>query len=142
MNEAVERVRKVRRLPQRFGVVDERLVSDGYLRRLPAEAVSLYVFLCVVANREGRSWYSDGRIVQRVRLSSLAGARRQLVEAGLIAWERPVYTLLEVPDAQQQGCAEEPAVQQEQAAESLQGYASSGEVSEIVSAFRGRMNWG
>ena len=96
MNQAGETIRNVRKLPQRYGIIDQRIVSDGYLKRLPAEAVSLYVFLCVVADRAGRSWYSDGRLVQQIRTASLAGARRQLVDAGLIAWESPVYTVLEV----------------------------------------------
>jgi hypothetical protein len=99
MNQADQPVRNVRKLPQRYGIIDQRIVSEGHLKVLPAEAVSLYVFLCVVADRSGRSWYSDGRIVQQIRLSSLAGARRQLAEAGLIVWEPPVYTVLEVREA-------------------------------------------
>lgn len=132
MDEAVERVRKVRSVPKRFGMIDERVVSEGYLRRLCAEAVSLYVFLCVVANREGRSWYSDGRLVQMVRLSSLAGARRQLVEAGLIRWERPVYTVCDVPEAAQEGPTPERAVEAERAA-------TKEEVAEVMEAIRRKL---
>jgi len=98
MNQAVETPRSARRLPRRYGVIDQRIVSEGYLKSLPSEAVSLYVFLCVVADRAGRSWYSDGRLVKSVRLASLADARRCLVEAKLIVWEPPVYTVLEVPE--------------------------------------------
>lgn len=98
MNQAVETSRGVRRLPRRYGIIDQRIVSEGYLKRLTAEAVSLYVFLCVVADRSGRSWYSDGRLVKSVRLASLADARRCLVETKLISWDPPVYTVLEVPE--------------------------------------------
>jgi len=98
VNQAVETPRNVRRLPRRYGVIDQRIVSEGYLKSLPAEAVSLYVFLCVVADRTGRSWYSDGRLVTLIRTASLADARRALVEAGLVSWEPPVYTVLEVAE--------------------------------------------
>lgn len=98
MNQAVETARGVRRLPRRYGVIDQRIVSDGYLKSLPAEAVSLYVFLCVVADRTGRSWYSDGRLVKLIRAASLADARRALVETGLVSWDPPVYTVLEVAE--------------------------------------------
>ena len=97
MNQAAKTVRGARKLPVRYGIIDQRIVSEGYLKSLPSEAVSLYVFLCVVSDRAGRSWYSDGRVVQQIRLSGLAGARRQLMDAGLIDWEPPVYTVLEVP---------------------------------------------
>jgi len=98
MKNTVETSRGVRRLPRRYGVIDQRIVSEGYLKRLTAEAVSLYVFLCVVADRSGRSWYSDGRLVKSVRLASLADARRCLIDAKLIVWEPPVYTVLAVPE--------------------------------------------
>jgi len=88
-----------RTLPQRYGFIDERLLSQGYLKRLSSEAVLLYVFLCIVADRRGRSWYSDGKLVSQVRLRGLGGARLQLIEAGLISYDAPVYTVLTVPDA-------------------------------------------
>lgn len=139
MNKAVERVRSARKLPRRYGVVDERLVSDGYLKRLPAEAVSLYVFLCVVGNREGRSWYSDGRIVQMVRLSSLAGARRQLIEAGLISWEPPVYTVVDVPQPEVNGDCVRSVVT---TGDSSEPVATKAQAAAAADAIRRKMGWG
>jgi hypothetical protein len=138
MNQAVETTRSVRKLPVRYGVIDQRIVNEGYLRKLPAEAVSLYVFLCVVADRAGRSWYSDGRLVQQIRLSSLAGARRQLMDVGLIVWESPVYTVLEVPEAV---VAQVYVAEPEVSAATAERPATADEVTRLTDAFRNRMGW-
>jgi hypothetical protein len=139
MNQAVETVRSARKLPQRYGIIDQRIVSEGYLKRLPAEVVSLYVFLCVVADRAGRSWYSDGRLVQQIRTASLASARRQLVEAGLIAWEPPVYTVLEVsPIAAPVEAVSSSVVQPPVEAERP---ATAEEITRLNEVFRKRMGW-
>lgn len=115
MNKAVETVRGARRLPRRYGIIDQRIVSEGYLKSLPSEAVSLYVFLCVVADRAGRSWYSDGRLITLIRTASLANARRALIEAKLIRWEPPVYTVLEAPEPVQAVTTAEPEVDEKPA---------------------------
>jgi hypothetical protein len=138
MNQAVGTVRSVRKLPQRYGIIDQGIVSEGYLKRLPAEAVSLYVFLCVVADRAGRSWYSDGRVVQQIRLSSLAGARRQLAEAGLIVWEPPVYTVLELPKAVIQ--AEYVPIKKVSEV-TMERPATAEEITQLNDEFRERMGW-
>ena len=135
MNQAVERARSARKLPWRYGVIDQRIVSEGYLKKLPAEAVSLYVFLCVVADRSGRSWYSDGRLVQQVRLSSLGGARRRLIDAGLISWDAPVYSVLDVPAAIKACDSPIPEVI------SNERPATAEEVAQINEAFRRKMGW-
>jgi len=139
MDQAVETGRGRRKLPRRYGIIDQRIVSEGYLKRLPAEAVSLYVFLCVVGDRAGRSWYSDGRLVQQIRMSSLAGARRYLVEAGLIAWEAPVYTVLEVPDVV--AVKPEGAAVREAPPAETERPATAEEVKRMTEEFRKRMGW-
>ena len=55
--------------PAGFGWVDARLVRDGWLETMPAEAVAVYLFLCLVANRQGISWYRRDRIRQALALS-------------------------------------------------------------------------
>ena len=141
MNQAVETVRSTRKLPRRYGIIDQRIVSDGYLKQLPAEAVSLYVFLCVVADRTGRSWYSDGRLVQQIRTASLAGARRHLVEAGLIAWEPPVYTVLEVPQAGAVKPEHAPVSKVSASAAETERPATAEEIKRLNDEFRKRMGW-
>ncbi len=97
MNNANELSRSARVLPRRYGVIDQCLVDAGYFKKLSSEALCLYVFLCVVADRRGRSWYSDSRLLQLVRLTCVNSTRTALVESGLIAWDAPVYSVLNVP---------------------------------------------
>ena len=97
MNNANELSRSARVLPRRYGVIDQCLVDAGYFKKLSSEALCLYVFLCVVADRRGRSWYSDSRLLQLVRLTCVNSTRTALVESGLIGWDAPVYSVLNVP---------------------------------------------
>lgn len=97
MNNTSEIKRSARVLPSRYGVIDQRLINEGYLKKITPEALCLYVFLCVVADRRGRSWYSDSRLQQQVRVNFIDDARNSLLELGLIAWEAPVYSVLNIP---------------------------------------------
>jgi hypothetical protein len=89
---------RVRRA-ERFGWVDQELLLGGYLGRLSAPSQGLYLFLCLAANREGVSWYSDLRLRELTRLSAAAleSARRELVDADLVAFASPYYQVLSLP---------------------------------------------
>jgi hypothetical protein len=51
-----------------FGWVDARILKDGWLAALSAEAVSVYLFLCLVANPQGISWYRRDRMREALNL--------------------------------------------------------------------------
>jgi hypothetical protein len=89
----------VRHIRGGFSWIDRRFVRDEWIDRLSVEESALYFFLAAVADKDGLSFYSDGRIATTLRLDHqrLAGARARLVELGLIAWEKPLYQVLEVP---------------------------------------------
>ena len=95
-----KRLRDARRsrkpLPRGFGWVDHRLLRDGYLGQCRPEALALYVLLVCAADGQGLSYYSDARIAQLLALApqALSQARRQLMELGLIAYQKPLYQLL------------------------------------------------
>ena len=90
-----ERVRKV---PQQFGFVDHRLVRDGHIDRLGSRASALYLFLVTVGDRAGLSYYGDQSIQKRLDLSDaeLIEARNTLIQTGLIAYESPLYQVLDL----------------------------------------------
>lgn len=69
-----DRVRALRGVA--FGWLDARLLRDGWLRALPLEALSTYVFLCVAADREGVSYYRRARLGEELGLDE-----RQVVRA-------------------------------------------------------------
>jgi hypothetical protein len=54
------------------------------------------VLLVCAADAQGLSYYSDARIAQVLALApqALSQARRQLIELGLIAYQKPLYQLL------------------------------------------------
>jgi hypothetical protein len=96
-----ERVRKV---PPQFSWIDHRLVQENYFVRCDHPAWALYLFLTSVADAEGLSYYSDASLVQRLKMDPvvLSASRRQLVQAGLIAYQKPFYQVLSLDSAQAQ----------------------------------------
>jgi len=94
-----ERVRKV---PPQFSWIDHRLVQENYFVRCDHPAWALYLFLTSVADAEGLSYYSDASLVQRLKMDPvvLSASRRQLVQAGLIAYQKPFYQVLSLDSAQ------------------------------------------
>ncbi len=87
---------RVRRIPPGFGWVDHRLVRHKHISRCGPEALALYLLLITVGDAEGLSYYSDGKAAKLIQVSreALARAREELVEAGLIAYQRPLYQVL------------------------------------------------
>ena len=87
---------RVRRVPRQFSWVDQRLVREHYIERCSHPAAALYLFLVTVGDAKGISYYADTSIMQRLcmDLSALHQARDNLVRAGLIAWEKPLYQVL------------------------------------------------
>ena len=95
---------RLRRPPKQFSWVDQRLVRDRHICRVDPVALALYLFLVTVSDAQGLSFYSDRSIAKLLSLSQpeLVLARRQLIEAGLVAYEKPVYQVLSLdrPDAE------------------------------------------
>ena len=87
---------RLRQLPRQFSWIDQRLVQHHYLPRLSHRACALYLFLVVVGDERGLSFYSDTRIGRHLRVSDdeLARARAELVALRLIAYTRPLYQVL------------------------------------------------
>ena len=87
---------RLRRVPQQFSLVDQRLVRDNYLRGLSAESLALYLFLVTVSDAQGLSYYSDAAIAQHLGCicATLERSRMQLCKASLIAYQRPLYQVL------------------------------------------------
>ena len=87
---------RVRKVPRQFSWIDHRLVHDRHIERVSHRAAALYLFLVTVADAAGLSYYSDRSICQRLAMdpSILHQARANLIEAGLIAWQIPLYQVL------------------------------------------------
>jgi hypothetical protein len=89
---------RLRQLPRQFSWVDQRLVRDHLLERCPAPAWGLYLLLIAAGDAQGLSYYSDASIQRRLSLSitELTQARTQLQQQGFIAFEAPLYQVLDL----------------------------------------------
>jgi hypothetical protein len=98
------------RTPQgRFGWLEDRLLHEGWLAELGADAVSVLVLLALAADRGGASFFSRARMQSALRLDDvrLERALARLLELHLVAhrpW-RPglrdgVWQLLPLPRPQ------------------------------------------
>lgn len=87
-----------RRVPPQFSWVDHRLVRDGHVQGRSAPALALYLFLITVADADGLSWYSDTALGRQLSCGAaeLQGARTELQQAGLIAYRKPLYQVLDL----------------------------------------------
>ena len=78
--------------------LDRRFLRE-HANHLSREAVSLYLFLCGVADRHGVSFYGDDTLVTRLRLTKpvLEQAREELLARDLIAHQLPLIQVLSLP---------------------------------------------
>jgi len=96
MEKRVLNPERLRKVPPQFSWIDHRLVQDNYFVRCDHSAWALYLFLTSVADAQGLSYYSDASLRRRLNLDllGLSASRRQLIQAGLIAYEKPLYQVL------------------------------------------------
>jgi hypothetical protein len=87
-----------RRVPPQFSWVDHRLVRDGHVQGRSAPALALYLFLVAVGDADGLSWYSEEALCRQLSCgpTELQGARTELQQAGLIAYRKPLYQVLDL----------------------------------------------
>jgi hypothetical protein len=96
MKKRVLNPERLRKVPPQFSWIDHRLVQENYFVRCDHSGWALYLFLTSVADAQGLSYYSDASLLRRLKMDPLAlsASRQQLVQAGLIAYERPFYQVL------------------------------------------------
>ncbi len=89
---------RIRKVPGQFSWIDHRLVRDRYIEKCSHQAAALYLFLVTVSDVKGLSFYSDVSLMQHLAMDSvtLQQARVNLIQADLIAYERPLYQVLDL----------------------------------------------
>ena len=87
---------RIRKVPNHFSWIDHRLVQDRHIENCSHAAAALYLFLVTVGDAKGLSYYGDKSIIKHLgmNLSELQNARANLINIGLIAWQRPLYQVL------------------------------------------------
>ena len=88
---------RLRTVPHQFSWIDQRLVREGHIARCGGtQALALYLLLVTVADSQGLSFYSDKTAARLLCISEaeLRQAKLGLLQAGLIAYEAPLYQVL------------------------------------------------
>ena len=90
---------RIRKIEGSFSWIDHRFVTGGFLHDLSMIEILLYLFLVVVSDRNGLSFYHDDRIASllKIDLPALGKAREGLVRRSLLTYEFPLYQILSLP---------------------------------------------
>jgi hypothetical protein len=93
-------------MPARFSWVDQRAL-DRLQSVDNGHAYGLYLILLMLADRHGVSYYSDKSLSRRLRLDimELRHVRRQLIDAGLLAYRSPFYQVKDLQESTAPPCA-------------------------------------
>ena len=82
-----------------FAFIEHRFLRDGFWSSLSQHECLLYVFLVLVADRNGLSYYGYDKICTLLRftLDDYLAARNGLIEKDLIAFDGHLFQVLSLP---------------------------------------------
>lgn len=90
---------RVRKITGSFAFLEHRFLRDGFWATLSHHALLLYIFLVLVADRSGLSYYSFDKICTLLQLSldEYLAARNTLIQQDLIAFDGHLFQVLSLP---------------------------------------------
>jgi hypothetical protein len=90
---------RIRRITAGFSFIPHRFVGDGFLSSLHQKELLLYLFLVIVSDRHGLSFYSYDAICSllQLELDQYIAARDALIDKNLIAFDGTLFQVLELP---------------------------------------------
>ena len=90
---------RVRCIDGGFSFIPHRFLTQGFLASLGQKEFLLYLFLILVADRHGLSFYSYDRICSLLHISvdEYVAARDSLINKDLIAFDGILFQVLELP---------------------------------------------
>ncbi|HDZ24653.1 MAG: hypothetical protein DRI65_18440 [Chloroflexota bacterium] len=91
---------RVRKINGSFAFIEHRFLRDGFWSSLDHHELVLYLFLVMVGDRNGISFYCYDRICTLLRISvdDYILARNALIEKDLIAFDGRVFQVLSLPE--------------------------------------------
>ncbi len=103
---------RVRTIKGGFSFIPHRFVTDGFLESLNAPELLLYLFLVVVSDRYGLSFYSGDSICSLLQMTSVNYqiARQGLIEKDLIDFNGTLFQVLDLPASSGQRLSVDPAI--------------------------------
>ena len=91
---------RIRSICGSFSWIDHRFLRQGFDQGLTRVEKLLYFVLVAVSNRDGVSFYSNERLAEILEIQhahELTGARSELIDRDLIAFEHGIYQVLDLP---------------------------------------------
>ena len=90
---------RVRRIDGGFSFIPHRFLADGFLSSLSQKEILLYVFLTLVSDRHGLSFYSYDSICSLLQITAdqYVDARNALIKKDLIAFDGTLFQVLDLP---------------------------------------------
>jgi hypothetical protein len=90
---------RIRRINGGFSFIPHRFLTDGFLSSLSQEELLLYLFLVLVSDRHGLSFYSYDAICSLLQFSldGYIEARDGLMEKDLIAFDGTIFQVFDLP---------------------------------------------
>jgi hypothetical protein len=97
---------RIRRIEGGFSFIPHRFLTDGFLASMEQIEILLYLFLSLVSDRHGLSFYSYDAICSflHLPLEKLYEATDGLIEKDLIAFDGTIYQVLDLPVKSVQSC--------------------------------------
>ncbi len=91
---------RVRKINGTFAFVEHRFLRDGFFQTLSHLEMVLYLFLVLVSNRDGMSYYAYDKICVLLKISvdDYIIARNALIEKDLIAFDGYLFQVLSLPE--------------------------------------------
>jgi len=91
---------RLRKINGSFAFIEHRFLRDGFFASLNHHELLLYVFLIIVGDRRGMSFYSYDKIctLLRVSVDEYIAARNSLIEKDLIAFDGRFFQVLSLPE--------------------------------------------
>jgi hypothetical protein len=90
---------RLRKITGSFAFIEHRFLRDGFWTSLSHHELLLYIFLVLVADRNGLSYYSFDKICALLALSldEYLLARNALIHKDLIAFDGHLFQVLALP---------------------------------------------
>lgn len=98
---------RLRKISGSFAFIEHRFLRDGFWDALNHHQLLLFLFLVVVADRNGLSYYSYDKIctVLKISVDDYILARDALIDKDLIAFDGSLFQVLSLP---QKPCQSDP----------------------------------
>ncbi len=101
---------RIRAIKGGFSFIPHRFVTDGFLSSLNPKQLLLYLFLVLVSDRYGLSYYAYDSICSLLQLTleDYIQARDDLLKRDLIAFDGTLFQVLQLPAKPQAPSASTP----------------------------------